>query len=126
MSRKDHEFEIPLALSLPETPVSAGADWLPDCEEDEIFGLQPECFSNKNLYDAALKLCEVCDGWYYFEDKNQWQITLDGLRLTLQAKPGEPMWYYDIRHIEEQCGRYSDANWTVKIRATIRRNLAAD
>lgn len=67
MSWKDHEFEIPLGISFPESIVSEGLDWISDCEEDDVFGLNPRCFQNKNQYDAALKLCKACAGWFYFE-----------------------------------------------------------
>jgi len=96
MSWKDHEFEIPLGVSLPEIAVSEGLDWIDDCEENEIFGLNPVCFQTKNQYDAALKLCKICAGWFFFENDEEKQLALESARAVVTAKAGEPMWYYDI------------------------------
>jgi len=95
---KTYEFELPLGIDLPETPVSEGMDWISDCSENDTFGLNPVCFRSKNQYDAALMLCEVCGGWYRFESSAKQAERAELLRAVLSAGPGEPMWYYDVWH----------------------------
>lgn len=97
MSWKDYEFEIPLGISFPEAIISEGLDWLSDCEEDNVFGLNPMCFQNKNQYDAALKLCKVCAGWFYFETDEEKRLAIESARLVVSANIKEPMWYFNIK-----------------------------
>ena len=96
MSWKDHEFEIPLEVSFPEKVISEGLDWISDCEEDDIFDLKPVCFQTKNQYDAALKLCKVCAGWFYFDSDEEKQLAIKSARAVVTAKAGDPMWYFNI------------------------------
>lgn len=96
MSWKDYEFEIPLEASFPEKVISEGLDWISDCEEDSMFGLNPVCFQNKNQYDAALKLCKACAGWYYFDNEEEKQLAIESARAVVTAKSGDPMWYFNI------------------------------
>lgn len=96
MSWKDHDFEIPLEITFPERVVSKGQDWVSDCEEDAVFDLNPLCFYSKNQYDAALKLCRACAGWFYFEDDEEKQCTIEAARSVITAQSGEPMYYFNI------------------------------
>ncbi len=98
MSWKDYEFELPLEITFPETIVSEGLDWLLDCEKDDTFGLNPACFQNKNQYDAAVKLCRACAGWFYFENDDERDLFINAAREVVLATKGSPMWYYDICH----------------------------
>lgn len=54
------------------------------------------CFQNKNQYDAALKLCKVCAGWFYFETDEEKRLAIESARAVVSAKAKEPMWYYNI------------------------------
>ena len=76
MEWKEHEFEIPLGIELPDIVISADQDWIDDCEIDEVFGLQPCYYTSKNKYDAALKLCRICSGWFYFENNDEKEIEI--------------------------------------------------
>ena len=96
MGWKNHEFEIPLGVSFPENVISEGLDWISDCEEDDVFELNPVCFQNKNQYDAALKLCKICAGWFYFENDTEKKLAIESARAVVLAKNGEPMWYFNI------------------------------
>lgn len=96
MSWKDYDFEMPIGVSFPEKIISDGLDWVSDCEEDSTFGLNPACFPNKNQYDAALKLCKICAGWYYFENEEEKKLAIEVARATVSAKNGDPMWYFNI------------------------------
>ena len=96
MSLKDHDFEIPLGISFPESIVSEGLDWHSDCEEDDVFGLNPKCFQNKNQYDAALKLCKACAGWFYFETDEEKTLAIESAKAVVSAKAKEPMSYFNI------------------------------
>lgn len=89
-------FETPLEVILPSTPISVGQDWLADCEEDKVFGLHPSYYVNKNKYDAALRLCRACDGWYHFENDEEKQKMIGIYREIIKAKEKEPMWYYSL------------------------------
>ncbi len=96
MSWKDYEFEIPLGVTFQEKPISGGLDWISDCEDDETFGLEPVWFENKNKYDAALKLCKICAGWFYFESDEEKTLAIESTRAAVLAKKGDPMWYYCV------------------------------
>lgn len=96
MSWKDYEFEMPLEVQFPEKAISSGQDWIDDCDTDDVFELNPVCFKNKNQYDAALKLCRICAGWFYFDNDNEKNLSIEATRKVVTAEEGEPMWYYDI------------------------------
>ena len=93
---KNYDFEIPLGVALPEVSISSGEDWISDCEEDNIFGLVPSYYQSKNQYNAALRLCRVCAGWYRFDSEEDRARQLECYREVLKAEQGEPMWYFDI------------------------------
>lgn len=96
MSWKNYEFEIPLKVTFPEKIVSEGLDWISDCETDDNFELNPACFQSKNQYDAAMKLCRICAGWFYFDSEDEKTCALEASRAVVSAKKGDPMWYFDI------------------------------
>lgn len=93
---KEYDFEIPLGIDLPSTPISSGKDWISDCEEDSVFGLNPIYYESKNQYNAALRLCRICAGWYRYDTDEEKERQLECYREVLKAKKGEPMWYFDI------------------------------
>ncbi len=95
---KEHEFDFPLGIELPETPVSTGEDWWDDCEEDDVFELKPCFYSSKNKYDAALKLCKICSGWFYFETEEEMQTEMDLLRAVIQSTTKSPLDYFDVNY----------------------------
>ena len=95
MSWKDYDFDTPLGVVFPEKVISAGQDWLSDCEEDDVFELDPSCFESKNQYDAALKLCRACGGWFFFDNDEDRQLTIEAARAVVSAGKGEPMYYYN-------------------------------
>ncbi len=97
MSWKEYEFEMPLEVTFPEEAISAGEDWLRDCQLDDIFELDPACFPSKRHYDAALQLCRACGGWFYFESEQEKQLVCASLRAVIRSHWGEPMWYYDAQ-----------------------------
>ena len=93
---KKYDFEIPLGIELPEQPISVGQDWLSDCEEDSVYGLNPACYESQIQYNAALRLCRICSGWFRFDSEEEKATAMECMRAVIQAKKGEPMWYYDI------------------------------
>lgn len=97
MKWKEHEFEIPLGIELPDIVISADQDWLDDCEIDEVFGLQPCYYTSKNKYDAALKLCRICSGWFYFENNDEKEIEISLLHNVLKSPENGPLTYYDVQ-----------------------------
>ena len=108
MNWKEHEFDIPLGIELPDKVLSSGEDWWDDCDEDDVFGLKPCYYSSKNLYDAALKLCHVCGGWFYFETEEDQNKEIDLLRKMLTATEKSPLNYYDVQY-----GRF---DWVAALR----------
>ena len=98
MNWKEHEFDIPLGIDLPDKVLSTGEDWWDDCDEDDVFGLKPCYYSSKNLYDAALKLCHVCGGWFYFETEEEQNKEIELLRKMLTATEKSPLNYYDVQY----------------------------
>lgn len=49
-----------MEVSFPEKVISEGLDWISDCEEDGMFGLNPACFQNEYQYDAAKAMQSMC------------------------------------------------------------------
>ena len=98
MSWRDHEYEIELGIELPETPVSTGEDWIDDCEEDDVFDLKPEYFMSKNQYLAALQLCQVCSGWFYFENDEAKYNRIELLRKIVVSTADSPLKYFDLQY----------------------------
>lgn len=96
MSWENYEFEIPLEITFAEKVISNGQDWISDCEEDSVFDLKPVYFYNKNQYDAALKLCRICAGWFCFANDAEKQCTIEATRAVISAKNGDPMSYFNI------------------------------
>lgn len=96
MSWRDYEFEIPLGVELPDEPVSEREDWWDDCEEDDVFDLEPKLFYNKNEYDAALELCRICAGWFYFRDDGNKNLRLDFLRKILGTQKDKSINYFNV------------------------------
>lgn len=121
MSWKDYNFEIPLGVEFSEEDISGGLEWISDCEQDDIFGLKPKWFCDKNHYDAALKLCRICGGWFYFENEEEKELTLQCTRAVVQSKAGEPMWYYEMNRgsfhwvdaLREQNIKYYEQFWNI-------------
>ena len=112
----EHEFKVPLGVTLPSVPVSVGQDWITDCEEDHVFGLHPSYYHNKNQYNAALRLCKACDGWYRYDSEEEKERIVSCYREIINAKEKEPMWYYSLdmnnfdwlRALRECNPRYKD------------------
>lgn len=98
MDWREHIFEIPLGVELPSTAISANEDWWDDCEEDDVFCLKPSYYTSKNKYNAALKLCRVCSGWFYFENEDEKKEELELLREILFADEDSPLNYYDAQY----------------------------
>ena len=93
---EEYKFEIPLGVTLPKIIVSSGADWHSDCEQDDVFGLNPACYESLNQYNAALRLCKSCAGWFYYGNEDERNKSIECYREILKSKQGEPMWYYDV------------------------------
>lgn len=108
MNWKEHEFDIPLGIDLPDKVLSTGEDWWDDCDEDDVFELKPCYYESKSKYDAALKLCHVCGGWFYFETEEDKQNEIELLRKILTANEDSPLNYFDAQY-----GRF---DWVTALR----------
>lgn len=100
MNWKEHEFDFPLGIELPDVEVSSYEDWWDDCEEDDVFELKPCYYTSKEKYDAALQLCKICGGWFYYESDQQMKDDVALLEQIITASDENPFQYYNVQYEE--------------------------